>query len=115
MKMEAHFQNFQMSISSRVLQELRGLVAMNESLKKQEQEFRAHCKVSSNGISFSVFAEPLLCAMYRRDGLVVRASASRSGGRRFEPRPGRVIPKTFKMVPTAFLSDARHSRMEKGS
>ena len=41
---------------------------------------------------------------------MVRASASRSGGRGFEPR--RVIPKTFKMVPTAFLSDARHSRME---
>eukprot|EP00058_Branchiostoma_floridae_P020699 XP_002606189.1 hypothetical protein BRAFLDRAFT_92063 [Branchiostoma floridae] len=27
-----------------VLQQLRGLVAMNENLKKQEQEFRAHCK-----------------------------------------------------------------------
>ena len=50
---------------------------------------------------------------YRRDGLVVRASASRSGGRGFEPR--RVIPKTLKMVPTAFLSGTQHSRMEKGS
>ena len=29
--------------------------------------------------------------------------------------PGRVIPKTLKIVPTAFLSGARHSRMEKGS
>ncbi|XP_078571484.1 coiled-coil domain-containing protein 93-like isoform X2 [Branchiostoma floridae x Branchiostoma japonicum] len=30
--------------NSSVLQQLRGLVAMNENLKKQEQEFRAHCK-----------------------------------------------------------------------
>ena len=27
-----------------VLQQLRGLVAMNENLKKQEQQFKAHCK-----------------------------------------------------------------------
>ena len=30
----------------RVVQQLRGLVAMNESLKRQEQQFKAHCKVS---------------------------------------------------------------------
>ena len=30
--------------SFRVLQTLRHLVAMNENLKKQEAEFRAHCK-----------------------------------------------------------------------
>ncbi|XP_066301810.1 coiled-coil domain-containing protein 93-like isoform X1 [Branchiostoma lanceolatum] len=30
--------------NSSVLQQLRGLVAMNENLKRQEQEFRAHCK-----------------------------------------------------------------------
>ena len=29
----------------RVLQELRSLVAMNENLKKQETQFKAHCKV----------------------------------------------------------------------
>ena len=28
-----------------MLQQLRALVAMNESLKKQEQQFKAHCKV----------------------------------------------------------------------
>ena len=51
---------------------------------------------------------------YRRDGPVVRASASRSGGRGFEPRPGHT--KDFKNgILTAFLSGARHSRMEKGS
>ncbi|XP_068716012.1 coiled-coil domain-containing protein 93-like isoform X2 [Montipora foliosa] len=27
-----------------VLQKLRSIVAMNENLKKQKQEFRAHCK-----------------------------------------------------------------------
>ena len=27
-----------------ILQTLRSLVAMNENLKKQEQEFKAHCK-----------------------------------------------------------------------
>ena len=48
----------------------------------------------------------------RRGGLVVKASASRSPGRGFEPRLGHT--KDFKMVPTA-LSDAQHSRMEKGS
>lgn len=30
----------------RVVQQLRSLVAMNESLKRQEQQFKAHCKVS---------------------------------------------------------------------
>lgn len=29
-----------------VLQNLRMLVAMNENLKSQEQEFKAHCRVS---------------------------------------------------------------------
>ena len=29
----------------RTLQQLRALVAMNENLKKQEQQFKAHCKV----------------------------------------------------------------------
>lgn len=29
---------------SSILQALRSLVAMNENLKKQEQEFKAHCK-----------------------------------------------------------------------
>lgn len=29
-----------------ILQNLRALVAMNESLKSQEQEFKAHCRVS---------------------------------------------------------------------
>ena len=48
------------------------------------------------------------------DGLVVRASASRSGGLGFEPWPGHTKD-LQKRVPTAFLSDARHSRMEKGS
>lgn len=28
-----------------ILQKLRSIVAMNENLKKQEQQFRAHCKV----------------------------------------------------------------------
>lgn len=31
-----------------VLQSLRALVAMNENLKSQEQEFKAHCRVSSS-------------------------------------------------------------------
>ena len=31
--------------SSSVLQQLRALVAMNENLKRQEQQFKAHCKV----------------------------------------------------------------------
>ena len=31
-----------------MVQQLRGLVAMNENLKKQEQQFKAHCKVSKN-------------------------------------------------------------------
>lgn len=29
-----------------ILQSLRALVAMNENLKSQEQEFKAHCRVS---------------------------------------------------------------------
>lgn len=29
-----------------ILQNLRALVAMNENLKSQEQEFKAHCRVS---------------------------------------------------------------------
>ncbi|XP_063964183.1 coiled-coil domain-containing protein 93-like [Lytechinus pictus] len=37
-----------------VLQELRGLVAMNESLKKQEQEFRAHCKEEMQRLKQSI-------------------------------------------------------------
>ena len=41
----------------------------------------------------------------RRDGLAVRASASRSGGRGFEPWTGHT--KDLKMVPTDFLSDTR--------
>ena len=32
-----------------VLQQLRGLVAMNENLKKQEQQFKLHCKVPVMG------------------------------------------------------------------
>lgn len=31
--------------SPSVLQQLRALVAMNENLKRQEQQFKAHCKV----------------------------------------------------------------------
>ena len=34
-----------MTCVCRVLQQLRALVAMNENLKKQEQQFKAHCKV----------------------------------------------------------------------
>lgn len=30
-----------------ILQSLRALVAMNENLKSQEQEFKAHCRVSA--------------------------------------------------------------------
>ncbi|XP_071487637.1 coiled-coil domain-containing protein 93-like [Diadema antillarum] len=37
-----------------VLAELRGLVAMNESLKKQEQEFRAHCKEEMQRLKQSI-------------------------------------------------------------
>lgn len=33
-------------ITARVLQQLRNLVAMNESLKQQEKHFKAHCKVN---------------------------------------------------------------------
>ena len=47
-----------------------------------------------------------------RDSIVVRASASRSGGRGFEPWPSHT--KDFKNG-AAFLSDARHSKMEKRS
>ena len=32
-------------LTESVLQKLRSIVAMNENLKRQEQEFRAHCKV----------------------------------------------------------------------
>ena len=32
-------------IPSSVMQTLRSLVGMNENLKKQEQQFRGHCKV----------------------------------------------------------------------
>lgn len=32
--------------NANILQTLRSLVAMNENLKKQEQQFRVHCKVS---------------------------------------------------------------------
>lgn len=31
-----------------VLEKLKGLVTMNENLKKQEQEFRTHCRVSAH-------------------------------------------------------------------
>ena len=31
-----------------ILQKLRSIVAMNENLKKQEQQFRAHCKVNNS-------------------------------------------------------------------
>ena len=31
-----------------ILQTLRSLVAMNENLKKQEQDFKAHCKEEMN-------------------------------------------------------------------
>ena len=31
-----------------ILQNLRSIVAMNENLKKQEQQFRAHCKVKKD-------------------------------------------------------------------
>ena len=55
-----------------------------------------------------------MCISDRRDGLVVRASASPSGGRGFEPWPSHT--KDLKNgTYLAFLSDARHSRMEKGS
>ena len=36
-----------------VLQKLRSIVAMNENLKKQEQEFRAHCKVFQKSVNFA--------------------------------------------------------------
>lgn len=39
-----------------MLQQLRGLVSMNENLKKQEQQFRAHCKVSTFPTSPSPFS-----------------------------------------------------------
>jgi hypothetical protein len=35
---------FNKQLFDRVLQQLRNLVAMNESLKRQEQQFKAHCK-----------------------------------------------------------------------
>ena len=35
----------------RVLQQLRALVALNQSLKKQEQQFKAYCKVCFSDIS----------------------------------------------------------------
>ena len=31
-----------------ILQKLRSIVAMNENLKKQEQQFRVHCKVNNS-------------------------------------------------------------------
>lgn len=37
----------------RILDRLRSLVAMNENLKKQEQQFRAHCKVNTPLLHFS--------------------------------------------------------------
>ncbi|XP_033639699.1 coiled-coil domain-containing protein 93-like [Asterias rubens] len=37
-----------------VLQKLRSLVAMNENLKKQEQEFRAHCKEEMSRLQQSI-------------------------------------------------------------
>ena len=43
----------------RVLQTLRSLVAMNESLRRQEQEFKAHCKVGDLGFrSCRLLASP---------------------------------------------------------
>ena len=36
---------FPIPLSLRVLQQLRALVALNQSLKKQEQQFKAYCKV----------------------------------------------------------------------
>ena len=47
---------------------------------------------------------------YRRDGLVVRASASRSGGRGFKPRPGHT--KDFKSGTYCLL--VRHSAFKNG-
>ena len=37
-----------------VLQKLRSIVAMNENLKRQEQEFRAHCKVLKPSLAVHV-------------------------------------------------------------
>jgi hypothetical protein len=34
----------QLTLPFRILATLKSLVAMNENLKKQEQEFKAHCK-----------------------------------------------------------------------
>ena len=41
-----------MTCVCRVLQQLRALVAMNENLKKQEQQFKAHCKVGQAVVLF---------------------------------------------------------------
>ena len=45
----------------RVLQQLRALVSMNENLKKQEQQFKAHCKVGYCSIYLSVCLSIYLC------------------------------------------------------
>ena len=44
---------------------------------------------------------------YGPDSVMVRASASEAGG--VGSNPGRVIPKTLKMVPVATLLGAQHS------
>ena len=46
----------------------------------------------------------------RRDGLVDRAPALRSGGHRFKPQLGHTKVTDLKMIPTAFLSGARRSK-----
>lgn len=56
--------------SCRLLEKLKALVTMNENLKQQEQDFRAHCRVSDRTRSFGPF---------RTAGLTVDVCVS-SGG-----------------------------------
>uniref|UniRef100_A0A8B9GLC5 Coiled-coil domain-containing protein 93 n=2 Tax=Amazona collaria TaxID=241587 RepID=A0A8B9GLC5_9PSIT len=63
----AALETIESQADSSILQSLRALVAMNENLKSQEQEFKAHCRVSfsflntENKPSLRVFALQLSC------------------------------------------------------
>ena len=60
--------------------------------------------------SYSLLRVIRVTPAHRHDGLVVRASASRSGGRGFEPRPGHT--KDFKNGTYCLL--VRHSAFKSG-
>ena len=56
-----------------VLQKLRSIVAMNENLKRQEQEFRAHCKVLKPSLAVHVWVHWVACGLNRSGQLKVTA------------------------------------------